>query len=207
MGLDMYLHKSVSGYRKADGSLSHSFNDRTEDEFGASNMVAISTSAGYWRKANAIHRWFVENVQGGNDDCKEYDVQVEQLKELLDVCMKVVRAVDGETITIDFGKEPDFDKCEWLKDCPKSFVFDASNLDAMAEKLYYVHRLPETFAAVAADTLPSQAGFFFGSTDYDADYLGDIIKTARMLSKILADYDKATKEEKMYTDFSYEASW
>jgi hypothetical protein len=23
---------------------------------------------GYWRKANAIHRWFVEHVQDGNDD-------------------------------------------------------------------------------------------------------------------------------------------
>jgi len=37
----------------------------------------------YWRKANAIHRWFVENVQKGQDDCGYYLVSTEQLTELL----------------------------------------------------------------------------------------------------------------------------
>lgn len=37
-----------------------------------------------WRKANAIHSWFVENVQDGNDDCKEYYVSWENLQGLLD---------------------------------------------------------------------------------------------------------------------------
>ena len=30
----------------------------------------IDEEVGYWRKANAIHKWFVDNVQDGNDDCK-----------------------------------------------------------------------------------------------------------------------------------------
>lgn len=30
----------------------------------------ITEEVGYWRKANAIHGWFVDNVQKGNDDCK-----------------------------------------------------------------------------------------------------------------------------------------
>ena len=37
----------------------------------------------YWRKANAIHKWFVDHVQDGNDDCKKYYVGQEYLKELL----------------------------------------------------------------------------------------------------------------------------
>lgn len=37
----------------------------------------------YWRKANAIHAWFVDNVQGGEDDCATYDVSADQLRELL----------------------------------------------------------------------------------------------------------------------------
>ena len=40
----------------------------------------------YWRKANAIHNWFVNKVQKGNDDCGEYVVTTEQLTELRDLC-------------------------------------------------------------------------------------------------------------------------
>lgn len=44
---------------------------------------------GYWRKANAIHRWFVENVQKGDDDCRAYDVDREQLEALLKLCTNI----------------------------------------------------------------------------------------------------------------------
>jgi hypothetical protein len=46
-------------------------------------VVYIVEDAGSWRKANAIHRWFVENVQHGNDDCGLYQVSREQLQALL----------------------------------------------------------------------------------------------------------------------------
>jgi hypothetical protein len=45
---------------------------------------------GYWRKANAIHRWFVDNVQGGVDDCGEYKVTKEQLIQLHNTCNDVL---------------------------------------------------------------------------------------------------------------------
>ena len=44
----------------------------------------------YWRKANAIHNWFVQNVQDGDDNCAEHYVPVEQLKELRDLCDKLI---------------------------------------------------------------------------------------------------------------------
>jgi len=44
----------------------------------------------YWGKANAIHRWFVLNVQGGEDDCKMYKVTYEQIEDLLKVIKKVL---------------------------------------------------------------------------------------------------------------------
>ena len=50
----------------------------------------ITCEAVYWRKANAIHKWFVENVQQGEDDCEEYDVSIDQLRELLRVCKKAL---------------------------------------------------------------------------------------------------------------------
>lgn len=67
MGLDMYLHCR----RKGDAPSMH-------DEVG------------YWRKANQIHGWFVENVQAGVDDCGEYAVTVDQLKTLKGLCEEVL---------------------------------------------------------------------------------------------------------------------
>jgi hypothetical protein len=45
----------------------------------------------YWRKANAIHRWFVEHVQDGVDDCRQYLVSREQLAELLALVRTVLK--------------------------------------------------------------------------------------------------------------------
>lgn len=49
----------------------------------------ITCRAGYWRKANAIHKWFVDNVQDGVDDCGEYEVTQEKLAELANLCRHV----------------------------------------------------------------------------------------------------------------------
>ena len=43
-----------------------------------------------WRKANAIHRWFVNNIQDGVDECQESYVPVEKLYELRDICSAVI---------------------------------------------------------------------------------------------------------------------
>lgn len=45
---------------------------------------------GYWRKANAIHDWFVRNAQNGTDDCKKYPIKKERLKTLLNIC-KIIK--------------------------------------------------------------------------------------------------------------------
>jgi hypothetical protein len=45
---------------------------------------------GYWRKANHIHKWFVDNVQDGNDDCGEYKVSHEKIVELKTLCEKIL---------------------------------------------------------------------------------------------------------------------
>ncbi len=42
-----------------------------------------------WRKANYIHNWFVQNVQGGNDDCGLYRVTGEKLEELKNICDEI----------------------------------------------------------------------------------------------------------------------
>ena len=47
-----------------------------------------------WRKANQIHKWFVDNVQDGVDECQESHVEVEKLYQLRDLCEQVVNDPD-----------------------------------------------------------------------------------------------------------------
>ena len=59
-------------------------------EVGSSRVNEVSIEAGYWRKANAIHAWFVKNVQEGKDDCCKYDVARGDLANLADICREVL---------------------------------------------------------------------------------------------------------------------
>ena len=38
-----------------------------------------------WRKANQIHKWFVDNCQEGDDNCQRHYVSRENLEELLEL--------------------------------------------------------------------------------------------------------------------------
>lgn len=90
MGLDMTLtaRRHVSEY--TDPELHAMMNALTESIRFGSDIYAIEVEAIYWRKANAIHKWFVDNVQDGRDECQRTRVTREQLVELLRVITDVV---------------------------------------------------------------------------------------------------------------------
>lgn len=48
----------------------------------------------YWRKANQVHAWFVEEVQKGVDECIPTRVHPEQLADLHDRCKQVIADPD-----------------------------------------------------------------------------------------------------------------
>lgn len=54
------------------------------------NWKTIFYEAGYWRKANQIHTWFVKNIQDNNDDCGTYEVTKEKLEELLGIVNEIL---------------------------------------------------------------------------------------------------------------------
>jgi hypothetical protein len=86
MGLDMYLNAKrylwdESDRQKAIGECFPEINVKIKQ---------VVAEAAYWRKANAIHGWFVDNVQNKNDDCGEYHVTRTQLKNLVDLCKEVL---------------------------------------------------------------------------------------------------------------------
>lgn len=53
---------------------------------------SIFHEGGYWRKANAIHAWFVDNVQKGVDDCGYYELTREDLEKLKGICQEAVKS-------------------------------------------------------------------------------------------------------------------
>lgn len=99
MGLDMYL--KAKRWMWSDHV--------TKDDIPAKETIAkavgmpysnkwevqqVVCEAGYWRKVNAIHNWFVEHVQNGEDECREHLVSREKLMHLLDDIEEVLTMED-----------------------------------------------------------------------------------------------------------------
>lgn len=107
MGLDMYLREQtyLSHYEHSKGQdgLDGEY-ERAEKVLKAieavnpivesGGSVTVEHTVAYWRKAHAIHGWFVATVQAGTDNCQEYEVSVENLEELSSACKDVLTSHD-----------------------------------------------------------------------------------------------------------------
>ena len=95
MGLDMYLTRKTYVKQWSHQAPEEQFEititkgGKPYDGIDLSKVTNIEEEFGYWRKANQIHRWFVENVQGGVDDCGEYSVSKSELETLRNICKEV----------------------------------------------------------------------------------------------------------------------
>ena len=188
MGLDMYLiRKKYVGakydWRKVTGKVEIEI-DGKKLPIEFNRIEYITEDACYWRKANAIHKWFVDNVQDGNDDCGTYWVSRVQLQELLDKCKQV-----KEKAIIKKGKIKNGQKLE-----------NGKWVDIMEDGEYIEN------ADEINDILPTTDGFFFGSTDYDEYYIQDIDYTIERLEQILKE-EKELDELKLSSEFEYHSSW
>lgn len=178
MGLDMYLKCNSKRVCK------EAWEGDDEGEFFVPRGVAI-----YWRKANAIHRWFVQNVQGGNDDCGSYEVSVEDLCRLHDACVDVL----DSTVLVQDGTIEVYDlKQSKMVDYPRMVLKDTT---------------------VAEELLPTRDGFFFGDTDYDGYYWDDVAHTRDAIERLFKNlkpdgWRQVHKDEPdWYVEFRYESSW
>jgi hypothetical protein len=96
MGLDMYLEAEcyISEYDEQNNELIKAIEQTAPLGLAEFKPKSITFELAYWRKANAIHGWFVKNVQGGKDDCQSSYVTQEQLKELKETCEKVLENIE-----------------------------------------------------------------------------------------------------------------
>lgn len=101
MGLDMYLNAKRFLWHSEDelaGKIAEQF-----PELAGKRVKEVIVEAMYWRKANAIHAWFVKNCQDGTDDCGDYYVGREQLKELADLIKQALDTKDASLLPPQSG--------------------------------------------------------------------------------------------------------
>lgn len=144
MGLDMYLAKRtyVKNWDHMKPAEKHKITTKGPEaaSIDTKKISYIVEDAGYWRKANQIHNWFVNNVQKGEDDCKDYHVSNEQLEELLDVVKQVLKAPNKakDLLPVQTGfffgsKEYDqyyFQDLEYTKKLLEDLLKDPANMSA-----------------------------------------------------------------------------
>ena len=95
MGLDMYLTGKRYIWENSDKpeeqALADALNKMPTLGNKGKRIKGVEVEGMYWRKANAIHAWFVHHCQNDVDECQETHVSRETLTELLEVCKEVLK--------------------------------------------------------------------------------------------------------------------
>lgn len=100
MGLDMYLMRRTNVQNwdfnkdKEHYQCNAKLNGKKHPVINPRKISMIEEEIGYWRKANHIHNWFIQNVADGKDKCQEIWLTEENIKDLLDTCKKVIASPD-----------------------------------------------------------------------------------------------------------------
>ena len=103
MGLDMYLYKKhyVKNWDYMNDNEKHTISvkqgKKKLDHIKPERVCYVVEQVMEWRKFNALHKWFVDNVQDGVDDCRESYVDVDDLKMLLETLTYVLENKDTAT--------------------------------------------------------------------------------------------------------------
>ena len=105
MGLDMYLYVEEYVSRKdwqvdrdkdnqafKDIVSALQLSDVIEDD-GFSGLT-VQIPVGYWRKANAIHAWIVDNFADGVDECQVINIPRIGMEDLRQICADVLANPD-----------------------------------------------------------------------------------------------------------------
>lgn len=192
MGLDMNLYKKHYvknwDYMKPEEKHSISIKKNGEEvkEINTSKIVYVEEEVAYWRKANQIHKWFIDNCADGDGNQTEMSVSDEQIKELYQLCLKVkttARLVDGKIKNGERGGKDAKGNLIWIP-----IMVDGKFIENAEE---------------IAELLPTESGFFFGSTDYDEYYMNDIEHTIDVLEPEV----KLIEAGDNMAEYHYSASW
>ena len=168
MGLDMYLtaneyvtrtKRDESGLRidtPQQNELFVSLAERRKGWVDGAGYAGISIAypIAYWRKANAIHNWFVENVQDGRDECQKSYVSAQDLRDLREACEAVLATKNNSLVSVSEVAE------EWCLAPKAGFFFGSTEYDG-----FYFQDLEYTVKMI--DRLESNGVFDNAWTDIE----------------------------------------
>jgi hypothetical protein len=128
MGLDQFLFGTLYNWKIEQYDMLDKDVKDLVNSMDDIKLSSIKFEVGYWRKANHIHKWFVDNAQGGEDNCEDAWVDVNKLLELKELCNKVLA---------------DNSLAEDLLPCISGFFFGSTDYDE-----YYFKQLEETIRII-----------------------------------------------------------
>ena len=161
MGLDMYLSVRKYVNRIDYNSVQSGGEPEIRQEFqnvvnvlDVENLIekdswtgmSVDVPVGYWRKANAIHAWIVNNCANGVDECQPIYVSPDKASELLKSCQDVVEYPE-------FAKE--------LLPPQSGFFFGSTDVDEyyINDLKYTIQVLTKVLSAKNVDSVIYQASW------------------------------------------------
>ena len=149
--------------------------------------MSVRQCVGYWRKANAIHGWFVRELANGEDNCQDIYVSKEALVRLRDNCVN--------ELANRINAKPNESNSHVIK------VDDDNSTDIFNKIIAEIKQESgnTNTNTLTDDPLAPTAGFFFGSTEKDEWYYEQLEYTVELINSLLAQGDKY--------DYYYRASW
>lgn len=197
------------------------------DKFMRSTGTAI-----YWRKANAVHGWFVRELMGGDEDRDGCRVTLNDLARLRGDCVAalggtlepemVATRVEADPVPSRYGNASDEDYMkawmEWWSRPDHSGEPDVVDIPLPGGGIRVERRFVDVDVmaddSAARDVMPTTRGFFFGSYDYDKWYVDGLCRTVEDIDRLVSNvsvidgvaYAKG-EEGEWELDLRYEASW
>lgn len=184
MGLDMYLSKKTYVKRwehktpEEQYEVSVKKGGVTYPNVNPERISYVTEEITYWRKANQIHGWFVENTEEIVDNVKYY-VTRENLEELLSTCKQVLDLLNKS------------------KKTTTQVVAGWRNGEEYKEDVEVYEDVDDIM-----DLLPPTQGFFFGSYEVDDWYKEQIVDTITALENELS-----IESDDYGAEYEYYASW
>lgn len=194
---------------------------------GEYTHAIVKTSVCYWRKFNALHKYFADKFgDKGNDNCADMYMEITDIEELLNMLKDLLSKIKVGEGLVDNGytfETKELDE-EVNTERGKIKAHDLKNGDIITEKdkdKGWVECIRKTDKDVSYQTvykeegrvvlnpeiceemLPTEGGFFFGGTDYDEYYVADIEDTIPMLQKVIDQHKKLIKLGYKEYDITY----
>lgn len=177
MGLDMYLSKKTYVKRWSHNEPENQFDVSvkkggvTYPNVKPERISYVTEEVMYWRKANQIHGWFVNNTSEITPDV-QYRLERSDLEDLLKVCKEVL---------------------EILNTAPKTKTQVVGGWKGGEEYMVDVEVYDNTEKIL--ELLPPTQGFFFGSGEIDDWYKQQIEETITTLEEELSSEDEYSEYE------------